>query len=509
LEELSEVGGPFSHPSVAKKRAREELGGARLTIGEYLLARLEKSGVRYVFGAKNPLFFRFGKLIEHTPNIDFVEHSHPLHSASAYARERHLGALLLSKEEVGRKFYSLREAYTEKIPLVAVVISKEKSVLTETTMSEAFGSHSKKEEVDTALAKELGNVFYTSLGIEASQNAAKKIDRLIDTAFHYQRPVALEVEEKMLDAFISPPTPRKTQFPPSDSECLRAACIEIIKCLKAARAPLLIIGRDVAAYQLAEPIRIFAEKWRLPCAFLDSSRTTLSVTAPLDYGSLDSSAARVFLQSCDCAFVLGEKPEHIRLPKRVISFGEEEVEIDTMRIPHTTSFELMEQLAALPGGREGEMAQPERKPPFQAIPREKLFEKRVPECVASLITEETVLVSTEKFCEERFPQNSYFYAARSPVAHAIGVGLASPAKKVCLFLEEDELAEEMELLFAVHFLPRKPVVVIQSKKRAVWSVLPTWLGSGHYCGVTEELELEKTLREALLVDDLTFLEALM
>jgi len=502
------VGSPFSHPSVAKKRAREETSTPRLTIGEYLLERLAKSGVRYVFGARDPLFFRFGKLIEHTPDIDFVESSGALPSASAYALSRHLGAFLLSKEERGAQFYALREAYCEKIPLVTIILSKEKNRVSGTDTRQAFAWHSKQEEVEAILAKEFGNVFYTILSIEDGNNAAKKIDRLIDTAFHYQRPCALELEEKMLDTFIAAGTPRKTLFPSSDSECLRAACHEIMKCLKAARAPLLIIGRDVGAYGLGEFVAAIAEKWNLPCAALATSRGAISLPGSLDYGSLDSAQAQSLLQSCDCAFVLGEKPSHLALPKMVISFGEEEVEIGMMRIPHISSFELLEQLAALPGGREEKPREPEKRPPFQAIPREKLGEKRLLECVAHLITPETILVSTELFCEEIFPQNSFSYATTAPLAHAIGVGLANPAKKVCLELDERELASEMELLFALRFLPRKPVVVIQSSGSAVWNVLPTWLGSGTFCSVKEELELEKTVQEALLSDDLIFIEAL-
>src|SRR5512136_1131039 len=193
------------------------------TIGEYLIQRLYAHGVRHVFGIPGDYVLGFYDLLSKSKLkvINTCDEQGAGFAADAYARVRGLGAVCVTYCVGGLKVANTTaEAFAEKSPVVVIsgapgMKEREKNPLLHHKVRE-FDTQRKVFEQLTAAATVLGD----------PQTALQEIDRVLDAAERYKRPVYIELPRDMLTVSGLPhhqPQPRRE---PTDRRALREALAE-------------------------------------------------------------------------------------------------------------------------------------------------------------------------------------------------------------------------------------------------------------------------------------------
>ncbi len=229
---------PSSHQATPQMRRRAKEHKERLTVGQYLLKRLEKMGVPHVFANNFTSPHRFSELIQEQPHMLLVETPSNLFMAESYAKTKGIGAAFMCAHSAKAAIHTFDMAFQDNSPLIIIIGTKN---LPDTPTS-GFSLKHHADELEHSLDKILKKVFYSYSLLDDAHVAAKKIDRTLDSALHYQKPVCIELPEKMVDTFMPPHETRKTHFPPSDPEAFRDAIRHIKTILKMAHKPFICIG---------------------------------------------------------------------------------------------------------------------------------------------------------------------------------------------------------------------------------------------------------------------------
>src|SRR5579862_1074584 len=167
------------------------------TIGEYLIKRLYAHGVRHVFGIPGDYVLGFYELLSKSKLriINTCDEQSAGFAADAYARVRGLGAVCVTYCVGGLKVANTTaEAFAEKSPVVVIsgapgMKEREKNPLLHHKVRE-FDTQKKVFEQLTAASTVLGD----------PQIAFQEIDRVLNAALRYKRPVYIELPRDMVNA---------------------------------------------------------------------------------------------------------------------------------------------------------------------------------------------------------------------------------------------------------------------------------------------------------------------
>src|SRR3989442_161559 len=155
-------------------------------IGEYLIQRLYAHGVRHVFGIPGDYVLGFYDMLEHSSLriVNTCDEQGAGFAADAYARLRGLGAVCITYCVGGLKVANTTaEAFAEKSPVVIIsgapgMKEREKNPLL----------HHKGREFDTQ-KKVFEQLTAASTVLSDPQTAFREIDRVLEAALRYKRPV--------------------------------------------------------------------------------------------------------------------------------------------------------------------------------------------------------------------------------------------------------------------------------------------------------------------------------
>src|SRR5579863_5874658 len=159
-------------------------------IGEYLIERLRKLGVRHVFGIPGDYVLGFYDAVQKSPLqiVNTCDEQGAGFAADAYARVRGLGAVCVTYCVGGLKVANTTaEAFAEKSPVVIIsgapgMKEREKNPLL----------HHKVREFDTQ-KKVFDQLTIASTVLSDPQTAFQEIDRVLHAALRYKRPVYVEL----------------------------------------------------------------------------------------------------------------------------------------------------------------------------------------------------------------------------------------------------------------------------------------------------------------------------
>src|SRR6266536_2877235 len=163
---------------------------AMTTSGEYQIQRLHAHGVRHVFGIPGDYVLGFyGQLLRSKLHIiNSCDEQGAGFAADAYARVRGLGAVCITYCVGGLKVANTTaEAFAEKSPVVVIsgapgMKEREKNPLL----------HHKVREFDTQ-KQVFDQLTIASAVLGNPQTACQEIDRVLNAALRYKRPVYLEL----------------------------------------------------------------------------------------------------------------------------------------------------------------------------------------------------------------------------------------------------------------------------------------------------------------------------
>ncbi len=279
-------------------------GGA--TIGQYLIERLGALGLGHVFGIPGDYVLTLYKMIEESPIklVNMTREDNAGFAADAYARIHGLGCICVTYCVGGLSTCnSIAGAYAEKSPVIVIGGSPGISERAHNPLL-----HHKVKGFETQL-----EVFQKITGawavLDRPETAFSEIDRVLEAAVRYKRPVYLELPRDQVQARQVAPHRSPEGLPPSDPEALREAIDEAAELLCAARRPVILADVEIHRFSLQADLLALAESTGMPIATTILGKSVISEAHPLFAGIYEGAMGRAevteLVESADCVLMLG------------------------------------------------------------------------------------------------------------------------------------------------------------------------------------------------------------
>jgi indolepyruvate decarboxylase len=276
------------------------------TIGNYMVDRLGALGVEHVFGIPGDYVLGLYKLLEESPIrlVGMTREDNAGFAADAYARIHGLGCVCVTYCVGGLSTCnSIAGAYAEKSP---VIVLSGSPGLTERAHNPLL--HHKVRGFETQF-EVFEKITVASAVLDKPETALAEIDRVLEAAVRYKRPVYLEVPRDQVLARQMKPHRPPAGLPPSAPEALREAIGEASAYLEAARKPVILADVEIHRFGLQAELLELAEATGMPIATTILGKSVISETHPLFVGVYEGAMGRAevteLVESADCLLMLG------------------------------------------------------------------------------------------------------------------------------------------------------------------------------------------------------------
>jgi indolepyruvate decarboxylase len=376
-----------------------------MSIGHYLIRRLQDYGINHLFGIPGDYVLTFYGQLEKSPIkvIGCTREDSAGFAADAYARVNGMGALCVTYCVGGLSVCnSIAGAYAEKSPVVVI-----------------SGSPGLSERVNNPLLHHKVRDFRTQLEVFEKLTVAcaelsdpvvafREIDRVLDTMARYKRPGYIEIPRDMVD--IVPHISHAYHGPDllSDPDAANEAANEAAALLSKAKKPIIIADVEIHRFGLQDKVLALAEQAKIPIASTLLGKSVIRETHPLYIGLYEGAMGRQeltrYVEESDCVLLLGAFMTDLNLGiftanidvGRCIYATSEELRI---HYHHFHGVELGHFLDALierkpqPAVREiPAVLRPERKP-YELMADEKITIRRMVARLDQQIDEQTIVVA--------------------------------------------------------------------------------------------------------------------
>ncbi len=277
-----------------------------MTIGDYLIRRLQDYGIGDIFGIPGDYILSFYSQLERSPInvIGCTREDNAGFAADAYARVKGMGAVCVTYCVGGLSVCnSIAGAYAEKSPVV---------VLT--------GSPGLGERVNNPLLHHLVRDFRTQLevfeklcvaGTELNDPliAFREIDRVLDAVSRFKRPGYIEIPRDLVGAIPAAPHKFETIETASDPDALDEAVTEAAHWISTCKKPVIIAGVELHRFGLQDELLALAEGSQIPMTATMLGKSVIRETHPLYAGLYEGVMGREevtrFVEESDCVILLG------------------------------------------------------------------------------------------------------------------------------------------------------------------------------------------------------------
>lgn len=488
------------HKRIAKKLRGNKRYKERITIGKYLLKRLDKFHSRHFFGKARLECHHFIGILEEHPHLHFIEAGRATELATGYAKRNRIGAIITTKERLLQDYAAIFEAFSNSIPLVFIVITKKKKHKKEDSLN-SFSFMTESEELTLYFEKLVHRSFLGYALLDDAESAAKKIDRMLDICVHHQKPICFELPEEMIDAFIPHHLPKQSPPVKSDPESLRDAYLHIKKLLQSASKPYIVIGQDVQALQAEEFVVKLAEKLEIPIFASATGKAIIEERDRLFAGSFMAKGAKKLIDESDCTLFIGLSKMASSKCAHEIHIFDQEVVVDSISYPHIALNDFLHKLAL------STFTEKKRHPAMKSLPlmkSEKTVLGRYVEKVVDLLDEELFLVATNSLiCSEiaeiPLPKGSFLSGSSHAASSGIGAALANTKRRPIILINEEELYASIAEIALSTNLRLKPIIIVFSKSSCEYEAeaLSEFLLAGRVLTVAVEAEFDAALKRAL------------
>jgi indolepyruvate decarboxylase len=278
----------------------------QVSIGDYLLRRLQDYGIRHVFGIPGDYVLAFYTMLEQSPieAIGCTREDCAGFAADGYARVHGMGALCVTYCVGGLSVCnSVAGAYAEKSPVVVIT-----------------GSPGLRERIHNPLLHHMVRNWrtqfdvFSKLCVAGSElndplTAFREIDRVLAACDRFKRPVYIEIPRDMVHVRPETTPPYEHPVAKSDSRALAEAVAETAERIRAARQPVFLLGVEVHRFGLQDEAVKLAESSGIPMAATMLGKGVVSETHPLYMGLYEGALGRDevtrYVEASDCVVMLG------------------------------------------------------------------------------------------------------------------------------------------------------------------------------------------------------------
>ncbi|QDT31149.1 alpha-keto acid decarboxylase family protein [Thalassoglobus polymorphus] len=284
------------------------------SIGSYLIQRLQDYGLRDIFGIPGDFVLQFYGLLEESPInvVGCTREDSAGYAADGYARVNGLGAVCVTYCVGGLSTCnSIAGAFAEKSPVV--VISGAPGV--EERLNDPL-LHHKVREFSTQ--REVFEKITIAVGdLHDPLTAFREIDRCLEAAVRYKRPVYLELPRDRVHTVPDAPHTALCSVHQSHNGALQAALDEAADRIQHAKSPVIVAGVEIHRFGLREEVLELAEKNQIPMCATLLGKSVISEKHPLYLGVYEGAMGRKevteFVEQSDCVLLLGTFMSDINL----------------------------------------------------------------------------------------------------------------------------------------------------------------------------------------------------
>ncbi|NQV28939.1 MAG: alpha-keto acid decarboxylase family protein [Rhodopirellula sp.] len=276
------------------------------TIGEYLIRRLEESGVRHVFGVPGDFVLHFYGMLQDS-SVEVIGTTNEAaagYAADGYARINGLGAVCVTYCVGGLSLCnSVAGAFAEKSPVIVIsgspgISERQHNPLLHHKVRDFSTQRDVFEKLTVATAV-----------LDDPNTAFREIDRCFEAALRYQRPVYLEIPRDCVDLRPAWPYQRKEILESSDAKALSESLTEAARIIESAKQPVIIAGVEIHRFGLQKQVIALAERNGIPICSTLLGKSVISEKHRLYLGVYEGAMGRRFVQefveSSDCVILLG------------------------------------------------------------------------------------------------------------------------------------------------------------------------------------------------------------
>ena len=281
----------------------------KMSIGNFLLRRLQEAGIRHIFGVPGDYNLEFMQQLEDRGEPAWIGNCNELNASyatDAYARINGIGAMVVT-HGVGTlsAINGIAGAYSEHVPVILISGSLPlRSVQRGELMHHTLADRGKGD---------LCRIFTEVTAAQAQltpENAVAEIDRMILTAWRRKLPVYLELPSDISYLEIEvPERPLKLEMIPSEKANLKACTDMILERLHAARSPALLLDIDAMRFAISAQIRELAERFQMRVATLNCAKGAVPESSPqfigIYAGIASAPATREAIEGSDCLLTVG------------------------------------------------------------------------------------------------------------------------------------------------------------------------------------------------------------
>ncbi len=302
---------PAKRPAPKKPNLKSQISdvksnGQLQTIGRYLIERLQHYGVTDMFGIPGDFVLHFYGMLEESPInvVGCTREDNAGYAADAYARVNGLGAVCVTYCVGGLSLCnSIAGAFAEKSPVVVIsgapgIAERQNDPLL----------HHRVRDFNTQ-REVFEKITIAGASLDDPLTAFREIDRCLEAAVRYKRPVYLEIPRDRVDApALYPHEPLVTHLQ-SNEEALQASLAEATAKIQAAKQPVIIAGVEIHRFALREQVLKLAESSNIPMSATLLGKSVVSEKHPLYLGVYEGAMGRQsvteFVESSDCVILLG------------------------------------------------------------------------------------------------------------------------------------------------------------------------------------------------------------
>ncbi len=294
-----------TNPKSAAKRSVAPTK-SEMTIGSYLIQRLQDYGLTDIFGIPGDFVLQFYGMLEESPIkvIGCTREDCAGYAADGYARIHGIGAVCVTYCVGGLSLCnSIAGAFAEKSPVI--VISGAPG------MDERRSNpllHHRVRDFNTQ-REVFEKITVATAALEDPLTAFREIDRCLEAAVRFKRPVYLELPRDRVHTRCPYPHVAKMETFTSDQDALQEALAEAQETINACKKPVIIAGVEMHRFGLADDVVKFAEKNSIPMCATLLGKSVVSEKHPLYLGIYEGAmcrdSLRRYVEDSDCLIMLG------------------------------------------------------------------------------------------------------------------------------------------------------------------------------------------------------------
>lgn len=257
----------------------------RITIGDYLIARLKELKIKHILGVPGDFNLQFLEQIRAAEDIEFVGIANELNGAYAadgYARSHGISVLCITYGvgDLGA-IGGIAGSSAEHIPVI--VISGAPPLY---AMKLNYKVHHSLADGNFSNINHVYREFTACQVNITPENASFEIDRAIITALRTQKPVNIQIPSNITYLTIETDMKHLAPIKPtSDPERLQSALEKVTKLYKAAKQPVVLVDMDVDRLKFTGLLEEWIEKTGVPFAAMSTGKAILSEQHPMYLGT--------------------------------------------------------------------------------------------------------------------------------------------------------------------------------------------------------------------------------